>query len=383
VATPAWAAVLEIVGRPASPVVGVSIAIPVGSGADPADRPGASRVTAEAIVVEVESLLRPGKIEGRVAVAPDRTVLTFLLRPDRIDEFLDAFSQAAYGAGPRVQSVEAARRQREEVLRFEVDSPVREVAIERRALLYGVGDTRNSPPEGTLESIQALDEVQVQATRRSLFRPGEARVVVVGPVEAAPARAAVAAEGVPSGTTSAGPAWSVEDRRVVSRNVTNTWLSVAFPVPADLPRIAVLFVADRMSQELNATPPDPGLFNASVEVVEMPEGEVILVHAAVLPESAAGLESRIHGLPGELALARDPAFFRFHRGRFRATRLVREAPPEEASARMAAELLTRGVILDFEDAVWTLDADGAADAAAALGPPRTLVFGPDLDGGHP
>ena len=383
VSTPTWAAVLEIVERPASPIVGVSIAIPVGSVADPADRPGAVRVTAEAIVEEIETLVRLGNLEGRVSLAPDRTVLTFLVRPDRLDEFFEAFGQAAYGSGPRAQAVETARRQREEVLRFEVDSPVREVAIERRALLYGVGDTRNSPPEGTLESILALDEIQVQTTRRSVFRSGEARVVVVGPVASpAPAAGAPAAR-VPSGTTSAGPAWSVVDRRVVNRDVTNTWLSVAFPVPADLPRIAVLYVADRMSQELNALPPDPGLFSASVDVVEMPEGEVILVHAAVLPESADALESRIHALPGELALARDPAFFRLHRSRFRARSLVREAAPEEAAARMAVELLTRGAILDFEDAVWTLDAGGAADAAASLGPPRTLVFGPSLAGGRP
>ena len=170
---------------------------------------------------------------------------------------------------------------------------------------------------------------------------------------------------------------------MVHRDVTNTWLSVAFPVPSDLPRIAVLYVADRMSQELNSLPPNRGLFNASVEVVEMPEGEVILVHAAVLPEAAGALESKIHGLPGTLALARDPAFFRIHRSRFRALRLVREAAPEEAATRMALELLTRGAILDFEDAVWTLDAGGAADAAASLGPPRTLVFGPSLAGGRP
>jgi hypothetical protein len=338
-------------------------------------------VTAEAIVVELETLLRPGNLEGRVTIAPDRTVLTFLLRPGKLDEFLDAFGEAAFGPGPRAQAFESARLQRAEVLRFEVDSPVREVAVERRALLYGVGDSRNSPPGGTLESVEALDESQMQAVRRSLFRPGDARVVVVGPVE--PAVSGATSDRIPAGTTSAGPAWTVEDRKQVSRDVTNTWLSVAFPVPAELPRIAVLYVADRMSQELNAQPPDPGLFNASVDVVEMPEGEVILVHAAVLPESAPGFESRILGLPGKLALARDPAFFRIHRGRFRAALLVREAAPEEAAARMVAELLTRGAILDVEDAVWTLDADTAADAAGALGPPRTLVFGPNLGGEHP
>jgi hypothetical protein len=170
---------------------------------------------------------------------------------------------------------------------------------------------------------------------------------------------------------------------VIVREVTNTWISVAFPVPADLPRVAVLFVADRMQQELDATPPDPGLFNVSVEVAEMPEGEVLVVEAAVLPDASERFERRILDLPARLAAERDPAFFRYHRGRFRAGRLIADAPPEQAAERMAAELLARGQILAFDEAVWSLDAATAADAASALGPPRILVFGPDLTGGRP
>ncbi|MEQ9570396.1 MAG: hypothetical protein RLN75_09425, partial [Longimicrobiales bacterium] len=405
-----WAAALETVTRPAAPVAGVAVALPVGSGADAPGLPGAGQLAADAVVAAVEARLGPGEVEGRARVEPDRTVLTFLVRPERIGSLFDALGDAAWGPGPGSAAVQDALRRRSDVLRFEHDSPLREVDVERRTLLYGAGDPRTRPPGGILAVIDSLlGPGDVETALRTVFARGEARVVVVGPVASAAATAmagrtpppdtlglpvdtagSVAAPSAPApepatrrlpGTTSAGPAWTTGDRRVVTRPVTSTWLAVAFPVPADLPRIAVLYVADRMHRELNATPPDPGLFSASVEVVEMPEGEVLLVRAAVLPEAAPGFEARILALADRIAAERDPSFFRFHRGRFRAARLIEEAPPEAAATRMAAELLTRGEILEFDEAVWSLSVGMAVETAGALGPPRILVFGPDLGGG--
>jgi predicted Zn-dependent peptidase len=413
---PSWAAHLEAISRPAAPMVGLAVALPRGSGADPVDRPGLGRLAAEAVVAEVEARMGAGEVEGRASVAPDRTVISFLVRPDQAAAVLATLGDVGFGAGPATGTVAAIRERRADVLRFELDSPLREVGVERRALLYGSGDPRTRPPGGTLAVVESAQDAEIDAARRSLFRDGQARIVAVGPVEVAgaiplaartpavpPAAAAdsssaaadpsnsapaavpagVASPAPPGGTTSTGPAWTMPDRRVVVREVTNTWISVAFPVPADLPRVAVLFVADRMQQELDATPPDPGLFNVSVRVAEMPEGEVLVVDAAVLPDASDRFERRILDLPARLAAERDRAFFRYHRGRFRAGRLIADAAPEQAAERMAAELLTRGGILAFDEAVWSLDVTTAADAAAALGPPRILIFGPDLDGDGP
>ena len=399
---PPWAAHLERVSRPAAPVMGLAVALPHGSEVDPADRPGVARLAADAVVAEVEGRMGPGEIEGQASVEPDHTVLTFLVRPDRAEATLRALDEIGFGAGPSTATVSAVRSRRAEVLRFELDSPLQEVGIERRALLYGVGDPRTHPPRGTLTVVESIQDSEVDAARRALFVRGEARIVAVGPLgppsepvplagrvdpvdESADSVGVLAAPPTqptpPGGTTSAGPAWTTPDRRVVVREVTNSWISVAFPVPADLPRIAVLFVADRMQQELDATPPDPGLFNVSVEVVEMPEGEVLVVEAAVLPDASDRFERKILELPPRIAAERDPAFFRYHRGRFRARQLVADAPPEAAARRMAAELLTRGRILAFDEAVWSLDVSMATRAAAALGSPRVLVFGPDFSGG--
>lgn len=409
---PEWAERVHIETRAAAPVVGVSVAYPTGSGADPAALPGVGQVAADAVVTAVESALGPGQAEGRARVEPDRTLLTFLVRPERASTLLDALEAATRSAlDPAV--IDDAVRRRADVLRFELESPLNEVDSQRLALLYGEGDSRVHAPGGTLATVEALAPTDVEAARRALFTGGAHLVMVgavvssaaqaqaaepaaplaaadslaadsaVAPVPAGPPAGPVVSERPIAGTTSAGPAWTTGDRRVVHRAVTNSWITVAWPVPADLPRVAVLYLADRMHRELNAVPPDPGLFNASASVAELPDGEIIMVRAAVLPESTDRFEARILDLPRELALERDAAFFRFHRGRFRASRLIDEAAPEAASDRMALELLTRGAILDFDDAVWELDADTAADAAATLGNPRILVFGPDLGGGNP
>lgn len=392
VSSPSWAEEIHIETRPAAPVVGVSVAFPVGSGSDANGLPGLGQVAGEAVVAEVEAQLGAGEVEGRARVTPDRTLLTFLVRPERVSALLDALGRATGSTPVSGASIETALQRRSEVLRFELDSPVAEGDQERRALLYGDGDPRVRPPGGTLTVVEGSGAAEVEAARRTLFT-GSAHLAIVGAVVSADAQPMVAeTPGVDSlapgpvvvserpvaGTTSAGPAWTAGDRRLVVRPVTNSWVTVAWPVPAELSRVAVLYLADRIHRELNASPPDPGLFNASAEVVELPAGEIILVRAAVLPDAAARFEATILDLPRTLSLARDTAFFRFNRGQFRASRLIAEAAPEAASDRMAVELLTRGVVLDFDDAVWDLTADIAADAAESLGDPRILVFGPEL-----
>ncbi len=375
---PTWAARFAVETVTSTPLVGIAVALPTGSGADPADRPGAGRLAAESVGEAVERRIGRGHAEARVDLGPDRATLVFLVRPERASELLEVLGEVGFGEGPGAEAIRAAQARHADALRFQQDSPLHDVGVERRALLYGNGDPRTRRPEGTLASVEGMSEGDVEAARRALFVRGDARVVAVGRAQSAAPSMAGAADAADGPT--AGPAWSAADRRAVNREVTNTWITVGFPVPEGLSRIALLFVADRMSQELNASPPDPGLFDASVSVVQTSAGEIVLVEAAVLPESADGFESRILALPQRLASQRDPAFFRFHRGRFRSTRLVAEAPPEEAAARRAIDLLVRGEIFDFEEAVWTLDAQIAAEAALSLGPPRVLVFGPDLGG---
>lgn len=397
---PAWAARFDLVTRRMSPVAGVAIALPVGSSGDPVGAEGAGWVLADAVVREVEGQVGSGRVEAGARVDPLRTTFTFVVRTEAVADLLEAFRRVAFEAGPGAEAVGAARDERIADLVFQQDSPVREVDRESRALIYGSGEDRVHAPGGRLSSVEGLDAAAVEGVRRSGYDPGAAVVSVVGAVALAP-------ETRPAGTAPADTlrpqdpppaeartlsgrvdapadgdalAWTEGARRVVEREVTNSWIVAAWPVPRRLSRVAVDFVAHRMERELNPSPPEPGVFSADVEIIEMPEGEVLVVSAAVQPRRAAAMESRILSLPSQLSTPPGRTFFLWYRRQFRADRLVADAPPEAEARRRGREILARGSALDVAGDVWSLTPDGIAETAAALGQPRVLVFGPPRGG---
>jgi hypothetical protein len=339
--------------------------------------------------------LGDGRVEAAARVEPDRTTLTFLTRTRAVPELLDAFRNAAFASGPRAAAVAAARESRVEELAFQQDSPVLEVNRASRRLIYGSEEARVHAPGGTLASVEALDPGAIEGLRRTAYRPGDAVVVVVGAIAAAREELdaggdSLSAEMAPQSSpmriagqvpaSPAGPVWSGGAREVVERPVTNSWITVAWPVPDGVPPIAVDFIAHRMERELNPSPPDPGVFHASVEVVCVPGGEVLVVRAAVQPGQTDAMESRILSLPRGLSEPLDDTFFLWYRRQFRADRLLAEAPPEAAARQRARQILQRGSALDVAEEIWRLTPGVVAETAEALGRPRVLVFGPPVSG---
>ena len=167
--------------------------------------------------------------------------------------------------------------------------------------------------------------------------------------------------------------------------MTSTWLSVAYPAPASLSRTALELVAHLVDEELNPVPPDPDRFWVDVRLVDAPGGPVLVIDASVLPEAADRWEDRITRVVRGLSERRmEEDFFRWRRRRFRTTRLLDEARPEAEAERMAVDLHRSGAARLLGVEIWTLDGEALQHAAASLGEPRILRFGPDLgpqDGG--
>jgi hypothetical protein len=373
---------MQVLTRPLGPVAGIAVALPTGSAGDPVGAEGATWIVADAVVREVAHVVGEERVEGAARVEPDRTTLTFIARFEALPELFAALPEALYGAGPASPRIEAALADRSDDLAFQQDSPVLEVNRATRALVYGSAEARVHAPGGTLASVESLTPAALDRVRRTAFETGRAVLVVVGPV-AAPPEATPPPAGAAAGTGSVAaprPAWSEGRRQVVEREVTSSWVTVAWPVPAGLPRVAVDFLAHRMERELNPSPPDPGVFSATVDVVQLPDGEALLARAAVEPRQADAMEQRILTLATTLSTPLDPSFFSWYRRQFRADRLMADAPPEVAARRRAREILARGAALEVGAAVWALTPEIVAEAARALGPPRILVFGPPHDG---
>jgi len=209
---------------------------------------------------------------------------------------------------------------------------------------------------------------------------------VVGALDAEPGLRVYPARGGDDGDTSSlGPAggggfaWSGGRRQTLSRDVTNVWIGAAFPAPRDTPRTMLEFLGQRLADDLNPTPRDPGLFGTEVRVHDLPDGPVLIIEAAVMPEDHARWEARIVRTVAAMSERyEDPALFTLHRRRFRNETLVSEGAPEAEGRRIALDLLHEDRVRDLEAEIGAIDLDTIRRTIEALGEPRVLLFGPDL-----
>ncbi|HKK93785.1 MAG TPA: hypothetical protein VJ925_10140, partial [Longimicrobiales bacterium] len=135
----------------------------------------------------------------------------------------------------------------------------------------------------------------------------------------------------------------------------------------------------RVEEILNPVPGDPGTIGAGADVVRTPAGDLLVIRLTTLPFAAARWEDRIRALPSSITPPFDPEFFRWERRRFRAHLLLEDAHAGPRSLRIARDLLETGSVRALQQEAWELAPDDLAHAAERLGPPRILVFGPDVD----
>jgi hypothetical protein len=379
-------------------VAALSLRLASGTGDDPVGREGLTYLAVDALrraLLEV-----PGVMEVEAAAARSDTRLTVVVRPGAfadIEARIDDPASLAPG-------IPAARRSVVDRFAFTAETPRHEMELEAARLLAGFDDPWSRPASGTPASVPGIDDAAIVARWSALLEARSARVRVGPPGAFPPAAsdtdtgrdAAPEAPGAASAlpdtvlpdtaapvaaatpAASVAPPWIRTDRVRIVRDVTNLWIVVAFPLPPDLERTSVDHLVHRIDEILHPVPGDPGLIGAEVEVVRLPEGEAIVVTASVLPPSATTWEARIVGIPDRISPPFDPDFFRWERRRFRAHLLLRDAPIGHRAARIASDLFTGGDVRDLAEEAWALEPDDLANAAGRLGPPRILVFGPDV-----
>jgi hypothetical protein len=277
----------------------------------------------------------------------------------------------------------AAREQLLARYTIEVGAPSREFQQELYRTLTTALDPWSRDPRGTPEALGRLDQPSLAAFRALHYVAARATVAAVGPITEREGRDALAPLGTIPPMTGVGlrsPAWERGSRTPLAREVTNAWIGAAFPAPADLPRTHLEFAALELERELNPSPPDPGMFSATVRIEDTPRGPVVVAQAAVMPEVVDSWERRIMRAIARLEEERDEPFFRVQRRRFRTAILLREGVPEEAALRMALDLMREGRVRPLRDEVWEIGPEEVAEAADALEEPRILLMGPEIAG---
>ena len=195
--------------------------------------------------------------------------------------------------------------------------------------LVGTAHPWSRDPRGTASALRSAERALLAGFRARHYMAARAKAALVGPVTERAARDALEPVGTEhvERSESASPAWEVGDRLALQREVTNTWIGAAFPAPPHLPRTHLEFVTLQLQEDLNPSPPDPGLYSATVHIEDTPRGPVVVVQTAVVPEDAASWEQRIIGALGRLENEADAEFFQWQRRRFRSAILLREGAP--------------------------------------------------------
>ncbi|MHB1194587.1 MAG: peptidase M16 family protein [Longimicrobiales bacterium] len=358
--------------------VALALRIPAGSQDDAPGLEGTAWLLARVLEDQVAWALESAPAVFSASVERATTVFTLVADPSAWEQAWSIADSVLLHAPLDPGLVERHRSALLETLAFEVGSPYREFEDVAAALLAEPGSPWARPPRGTAASLAALGTAELERYRARHLGRDVGACAVVGPVPlelpSTPSHAAPPDPPVP-----ADAAWVTGDRVILARDVTSTWVVVAYPAPSDLPRTHLELAAHLLEEELDPTPPAPDRYSVDVRIEETRGGPVLLVEASVVPEAAARWEARIVGAVERMAtepLAED--FFRWRRRRFRTERLLAESAPEAEARRITADLLRDGRVRDLGVEIWGLEARTLSDAARSLGPPRILVLGPDL-----
>ena len=377
---------LAVSAHPWSTVVALTVAVPGGSSEDERELAGSAWLLGEAVRASLEQPLAELGATTSVRVDRNGTYFQVLAAPGAWRSVYETLIDGVFEAPVSFAGLDRARSELLALFRFERGAPVREFQGELAALLGGAASTWAHDPRGTAASLPRITATDLGALRRRVYNPEDAVVSIVGALDAPPGIVVYSGAqgdggGLRGGSRSGGAAWTRGERDRLVRPVTNTWIGVAFPARRDVSRTALEFIADRLNDELNPAPRDPGLFGTEVRLEDLPGGPAIVLEAAVLPEDQTRWEGKI--LATLQTLERrygEPTFFTPHQRHFRNSSLVGESAPESEGKRIAADVLREGRPRDLEAEIDGLSADAVVRTIASLGEPRILVFGPQLGG---
>ena len=402
-------------------VLAVSVRFPVGTEADPRGQEGTAFLLGRVLERQGNDALFPLGAAMSVAVDRGEVLASLLTTPDGWAEAVRAFEGVLFRDGLALNHVDAAREAALETLTFEAGAPVRTFDVERATFLYGSLAAEARPPFGSSQSLAPLGLPELEAFRSQHLRRETAVLSATGPVDGEELAAAIAADVrvvgvmgaagtttpgstgaapsatdtlppaprvrfdraeapfVPTAAPSSPPGWNAGERVVIERELTSVWIAHAVPFPIGTEPLLLDFLAHLALEALTPSPPDPGLYEASVATMELGGSPVLVVTASVDPRAGTRWETRMTAVVRDLALAPpEGAFFELARRRFRSTVLLDLSVPENRAAWIARQL-ERGGTEELPDPVrdvWRITGPGVSSLALSAGPARTLLFGP-------
>lgn len=372
---------VHVAERPGATLVAVTVVVPVGSAHDPDDAPGTARFLAEVIAHSVRRRIDADPSRLDLRVERGWTAFTLLSTGDAWTRSWVALEAGVFRRPLDAVAREEVRTRLLAAFAFEEGVPAHEFQRELYRILVDSAHPWNRDPRGVRSTIDTVDSRVLEEFRARHYVAELAVAAVVGPVAEQAAHEALFPVGQEArGAIAHGgdPAWTEGDRLALEREVTNARIGVSFPSPLDQRRTLLEFLAFQLQDGLNSSPPDPGLYSATVHVEDTPGGPVLIAQAAVVPEASARWEERILRAMERLGDNDDETLFRWRRRRFRSASLLREAEPEATALRMALDLVREGRARSLPKEILEIDANELTEATGGLANPRILLMGPEL-----
>jgi predicted Zn-dependent peptidase len=257
-------------------------------------------------------------------------------------------------------------------------SPADALERERAKAVYGEDHPWGRPAVGTPTSVRAIRVSQVDAFLRQNFTPERSVVAVVGPIEEAEVRDAVAGQ-MPAGelvTDTLPPAQPAEAPVEADYNSITTWVSATWRFGPDSDVEALRMLAQLALDRVSFGPSRRSVYNSRAEVVRYAGGGELRLTLVVPPREAeqwaAQLREAVGGYANEALQA---AVFTERLRRFRGERLLELDLPEQRAAAMARSALLgdrTATLVDFT----RLNPERLQAAARGLQPPIIVFLGP-------
>jgi hypothetical protein len=386
-----------VLTRAHDPLVAVTVRFPTGSASDPQGREGAAFLLGRVLEAESQAGLAPLSSRLEVSVARNEFLLSLRAPPSEWDRAWGVVQRALTAPPLTEGSLARIRASHQERLLFETGAPVRRFELERDRLILGATDPGSREASGTSAGVAQLTAEDLNEFRRAHLDLSRTNIAVVGPPTAAQVQGVLRAPTLVFGdegnalspaptlpsplraplTPSAPQAWTLGDRLMIDQDVTSTWLSVAWPLPAGTPPLLLDFLSHVVEESLNPIPPDPGLYRAEARIERIGESPILIASVTLDPRIARRWEERVVDALAALAeSAPEGAFFELSRRRYRARRLLEWVHPEAKATWLARTQAAHQEVSEFHSQIWALTREGLQDLARARGEPRVLLLGP-------
>ena len=379
--------------RPWTAAVAVTLSFAGGYGDDPPGAEGTAWLLGRVLERAVAASLAETGAAAAIEVEGERTWVTLLTTSDDWAAAYGTLTRTLFADPLDAALAAETRSELSGQVFFQRDAPVRAFELEARRTLLGAERAR--PPMGTPPSVNGMTVEALEATRARIYRMDAARLAVVGAVEPAEAASIVGAhrtmarrgeqawvvEGAPLPPRTPGWAWETGGRTSVADDITNNWIRAAYPFEGTTPRRPMEFLAHLIGEQLGINLPAPGLISRRVEVRELPGGPVLQVTIAAQWPTVRAWEQRIVDIVDHLSAGNlSPDDLNRQYRRFRSARALAMADPEHEGRRLLIEAESDGGPGELRAPMEGLSSEEVQRAAAGLGEPRVLVYGP---GGPP